>query len=159
MTTAWVVPTARSISWWPMAVVAVLLTGTTALADATPVNLVGVAAATLAAGVVVGLRDPAAALLAAMPTSAAVRRARRLVLLLPVELGVSWISGSNVPLGGLVALTTAGVAVAFWAGPAAGIAVPLCWVVAARAGGFAWDQHLTLVTIAAAAALWTGRNR
>ena len=43
-----------------------------------PVGLLGIAAAALAAAVVAGLRDPAAALLAAVPTSAAVRRARRL---------------------------------------------------------------------------------
>ncbi|WP_243056644.1 hypothetical protein [Nocardioides sp. SR21] len=160
--TVWLVPTARAISWWPLVAVAALLAGASALAERTDfpvVGLLGIAAAALAAAVVAGLHDAAAALLSAVPTSLAVRRARRLLLLLPVELAASWASGLNVPLGGLVALTAAGVAVAFWAGPLAGAAVPLAWVVVARAGGFAWDQHLALVTIAAAAALWTGRNR
>lgn len=166
MTTAWVVPTARAISWWPLGTVGALLVGTVLLAERTPAPtaaLLGIAAAALAAAVVAGLRDPAAALLAAVPTSAAVRRARRLVMLLAVELAVWALLDRNgelpVPFGGLVALTTTGVAVAFWAGPAAGVAVPLCWVMAARAGGLTWDQHPALVTIAALAALWTGRNR
>jgi hypothetical protein len=85
------------------------------------------------------------------------------VLLLPGELAV-WalldVTGElPVPLGGLLALTAVGIAAAFWAGPAAGVAVPLGWVVAAKAGAFDWDPYPALVTTAALAALWTGRNR
>lgn len=162
MTPGWLVPTARAIPWWPLVAVAVLLTGTSVLAERAEVPVVGIlgiATAGLAAAVVAGLHDPAAALLSAVPTSLAVRRARRLLLLLPAELAIAVASTLNVPLGGLVALTAAGLGVAFWAGPIAGAAVPLGWVFVARAGGFAWDQHPALVTIVAAAALWTGRNR
>jgi hypothetical protein len=162
---AWLTPTVRSISWWPLATVAACIAATTAAAeyaDRSAVDLVGVVAAALAAAVVIGLRDPAAALLSAVPTSLAVRRARRLALLVPVEVAV-WMAAVDRSLGGLAALTAAGLAVAVWApgsaGLAAGVAVPLAWVVAARAGGLAWDLHSQLVTVAALAALWTGRNR
>ena len=165
MTPVWLAPTARSISWWALAAGAACLVTATAAAEYTgrsPAELVGVIAAALAAAVVVGLRDPAAALLAAVPTSLAVRRGRRLVLLVPVELAI-WAATVDRSLGGVVALTAAGLAAAVWApgsaGLAAGVAVPLVWVVAARAGGLTWDQHSQLVTIAALAALWTGRNR
>ena len=159
MNAVWLVPTARAIDWWPLAAVAALLAGTALLADMPVGGFVAVAAAALAAAVVAGLRDPAAALLAAVPTSVAVRRARRLVLLLPVELAIAVSSRLDVPLAGLAALTATGIAVAFWSGPVAGVAVPLGWVMVARAGGLDWDQHTSLVTIAALAALWTGRNR
>lgn len=165
MTPAWLAPTARSISWWPLTVVAALLIVTTTAVEHAgrgQGDFLGVAAAALAAAVVAGLRDPAAALLSAVPTSVAVRRARRLALLAPVELAI-WVAAVDRSLGGLVALTAAGLAVAVWApgsaGLAAGVAVPLGWAVLARAGGLTWDQHSTLVTIAALAALWTGRDR
>ena len=130
----------------------------------------GIAAAGLAAAVVAGFRDPAASLLAAVPTSAAVRRARRLALLLPVQIAIwlAWLVvgqrwAPGLAFGGLIALTAAAIAVTVWAPErialAAGVAVPLGWVICARAGGFVWDQHSELVTIAALAALWTGRNR
>ena len=45
----------------------------------------------MAAAVVVGLRDRAANLLEAVPTSAEVRRARRLTLLVPVGIAV-WLA-------------------------------------------------------------------
>ena len=169
----WLTPTVRSISWWPLAAVTACLAVITAVtysADFWPVRPLSIAAAALAAAVVAGMRDPAASLLAAVPTSAAVRRARRLALLLPVELAV-WVAWLGIgqrwdagwAFGGLVALTLVGLAVALWApgpgGLAAGVAVPLAWVIAARAGQFAWDPHSEIVTIAAAAALWTGRNR
>lgn len=161
MTPAWLVPTARSIFWWPLAVVAACLAVAALLAAASgspTAGLAGISAAGLAAAVVAGLRDPAAALLSAVPTSVAVRRVRRLALLVPVEV-VAWIGAFGLPLGGLVALTAAGIAVAVWVSGPAGVAVPLAWVLVARAGAFSWDQHTELVTIAAAAALWTGRDR
>lgn len=159
MNAAWLVPTVRAIDWWPLGAVAGLLAGTALVAERPVGGFVAVAAGALAAAVVAGLRDPAAALLSAVPTSVAVRRARRLLLLLPVELAITLASRLDVPLAGLVALTATGIAVAFWIGPVAGVAVPLGWVVVARAGGLDWDQHTSLVTIAALAALWTGRNR
>jgi hypothetical protein len=185
MTPAWLLPTARATSWEPLAAVAtllVVLTATSAYADRWPLGLVGVVAAGLAAAVVAGLRDPAAALLSAVPTSPGVRRARRLVLLLPAGLatwlawigwGHRWAPEVGWPVGSLAALTATGLAVAVWAPPrvgvAAGVAVPLAWVAATTAGGalgedhaqvlFGWQCHPELVTVAAAAAVLLGRNR
>lgn len=159
--TAWVRPTARATSWAPLATVAACLVVAQGLAEyagARPSELTGVAAAAVAAAVVAGLRDPAAALLAAVPTSAAVRRGRRLALLAPAGLGV-WLATIGGPLLGLLALTAAGLAVAVWTGVPIGVAVPLLWVLVARAGDLDWDQHSEVVAAAAGAALWMGRNR
>jgi hypothetical protein len=160
--TAWVWPTACSIGWAPLAVVAACLAGVSALAanaaTSFPVALLGVGAGAVAAAQVAGMRDPAASLLAAVPTSAAVRRARRLVMLVPVALGV-WVATAGGPVPGLLALTATGLAVAVWAGVPQGVAVPLAWVILAAAGGFAWELRPELVTVAATAALWAGRNR
>jgi hypothetical protein len=172
---AWLSPTLRATSWCSLAAVAVCLAAATALslqADTWPTGLLGVVAASVAAATVAGLRDPAAALLSAVPTSAAVRRVRRLVLLAPAALagwlawvgvGHHWVPALGWPVAGLAALTATGVAVAVWAPArleaAAGAAVPLTWVVTARSGGFEWDQHSELVTAAAGAAIWMGRNR
>ena len=173
--TAWVWPTARTITWTPLAGVAGFLAAIAAcvaLVGAWPVGLLGLTAAAVAAAVVAGTRDQAAALLAALPTSVAVRRARRLALLLPAGLAVwvawigvghRWVPGLGWPLAGLVALTATGLAVSVWAppslGPAAGAAVPLAWVITAWVGGFAWEREPEIVTVAAAVALWVGRNR
>jgi len=185
VTTAWVVPTARATSWSALVAATGCLAGTivvAAYADAWPAGLLGLAAAAVAAGVVAGLRDPAAALLAAVPTSTAVRRLRRLSLLVPAGLAVwivwigvghRWAPGLGWPLDALAALTATGLAVAVWAperiGVASGAALPLAWVLAARAEGaldedqagvlFAWQHHPEIVTVAALAALWLGRNR
>ena len=185
MSAAWVVPTARATSWSGLVAVTGCLAGITvfaAYADMWPTGLLGLAAAAVAAGVVAGLRDPAAALLSAVPTSTAVRRGRRLSLLVPAGLAVwtvwigvghRWVPDLGWPLDALVALTATGLAVAVWAperiGLAAGAAVPLAWVVTARADGvldeeqagvlFAWQHHPEIVTGAALAALWLGRNR
>ena len=171
----WVWPTARTISWTPLAgVTGCLATAAAcvALVGVWPVGLLGICAAAVAAAVVAGTRDQAAALLAAVPTSVAVRRGRRLALLLPAGLAVwltwigvghRWAPGVGWPLAGLVALTATGLAVSVWAppalGPAAGAAVPLAWVIAAWVGGFAWEREPEFVTAAALAALWAGRNR
>ena len=136
--TAWMWPTARSISWAPLAVVAACLGALTAWLDRWPADLVGIAAAAVAAAQVAGLRDPAAAVLAASPTSAAVRRVRRLMMLVPVAVGV-WLGTVDVALLGLLALTAVGVAVSAWAGVPLGVAVPLAWVVLAWAAGFDWE--------------------
>ena len=106
--TAWLVPTARATAWQPLAAVGVFLGVASALAAHAgrwPISLFGIAAAAVAAAVVVGLRDRAANLLAAVPTSAAVRRARRLALLVPVGTAVwlayLWPAQALVPWPGL----------------------------------------------------------
>jgi len=168
-----------------MAGVAVALAGVSVLAGVLgswPVSLLGIVAAALAAAVVAGLRDPAAALLAAVPTSEAVRRARRVGLLVPVALlvwlaylsaGHQLLAAPGWPMGMLTALTATGLAVAGWAptrvAVTAGVVVPLLWVAAARASHgldasvaevlLAWQHHPWIVTAAAVAALLMGRNR
>jgi hypothetical protein len=115
-------PTARSIRWAPAAALSCVLLAAAALARSAdgPANmLVATAAAGLAATVVSGLHDPAAALLEAVPVSAMQRRVLRLTLLgLPAlavyslldRLTVAQVSGP----GPLLALTACGVAVALW---------------------------------------------
>ena len=185
MSTAWLVPTSRSIPWQSLASVGAGMVAVTALAsyaDSWPVGLLGLAAAALAAAVVAGMHDPAAALLSALPTSAATRAARRLVLLLPaaallwaayVGLGRVWVTGLGWPVGEVTALVATGLAV-FACAPSsyavvAGVAAPITWYAAAWAGGalpdalaevlFAWQHHPWVVTVVAVAALVLRRNR
>lgn len=82
------------MSWRPLAVVVPLLSGSIVVAvavgaPAAPPTLVGMASALLVATALLGLDDPARDLLAALPTSPARRRAHRLVLLVPVLVGVA----------------------------------------------------------------------
>ncbi|MBA2955933.1 hypothetical protein GON03_16480 [Nocardioides sp. MAH-18] len=135
---AWLWPTVRSISWAPLAGVSACLLAVTLVTDNWNAGLVGIAAAAVAGAQVAGLHDPAAALLSALPTSAAVRRARRLALLVPVALGV-WLATVDGSLLGLLALTVVGVAVSVHAGVPAGVAVPLLWAIFAWSAGFEWD--------------------
>ena len=184
-TPAWLGPTARAVPWQPLLGVAVCMIGVVALATVRgswPVGMLDVAAAGMAAAVVAGLRDPAADLLSAMPTSAARRRARRQLLLVPVGLGMwlSYLAVGNVlspdlgwPLGPAVALVATGCAVAAWVpdrlSVEAGVAAPLLWMAVARAstgldasvtGVLAgYQHHPWIVTLAAVAALLLGRNR
>ncbi len=128
----------------------------------------GIAAGAVAAATVAGLPDRAADLMAALPASAATRRAQRLVLLVPaavvVWLGYLWpgqtgAPGPGWPLAPMLALLATGIAV----GGAAGVAVPLAWSAAARVGGqldedladvlLAWQHHPWIVITAAVAAL------
>ena len=181
---AWLVPTARATSWQPLAAVAGFLGLVATLAATTgrwPLGLFGVAAGSVAAAVVAGLRDRAASLLSAVPTSAGVRRVRRLALLLPVGIAI-WIAyvwsgqalvpGLGWPVGPVLALVSSGAAVAVWApraGLAVGVAVPLLWAVLAKSAAaldddvsgvlFAWQHHPWIVTAAAVAALLMGRER
>lgn len=184
MNPAWLVPTVRAVPWQPLAGVAAcvaVVTVVAAWADTWPVGVLGLLAAALAAGVVAGLRDPAAALLAAVPTSAARRRARRLVLLVPLGLGVwlasvvaarHWEPGLGWPIGTVAALTATGLAVATWAPEPvalqAGVAAPVLWYAVGWGGGLhgsaaevllAWQHHPWLVTGVATTALLLGRNR
>jgi len=135
---AWLWPTVRSISWAPLAGVSACLGAVTVLADHWPPDLVGIAAASIAAAVVAGLHDPAAALLAALPTSAAVRRGRRLALLVPAGMGV-WLTTVDGSVLGLLVLTAAGVAVSVRSGVPLGVAVPLGWAILAWSAGFDWE--------------------
>lgn len=182
--TAWFVPTARAVGWLPLAVVAGLLVGTSAVAayaDRWPPQMVGIAAGAIAAATVAGLQDPAADLLSAVPTSPAARRAQRLSLLVPAAVA-AWLgylapaqSGPDAgwSLPPLLALLATGVAVAALLPPptavAAGVAVPLAWAAAGRVGGrldedlagvlLTWQHHPWLVITAALAALVWRKNR
>jgi hypothetical protein len=115
-------PTARAIRWPPAAALSVVLLAAAALARSTvgPANmLLATAAAGLAATVVSGLHDPAAALLEAVPVSAMQRRVLRLTLIglpaLAVWSLIDWMTVAQVSgPGPLLALTACGVAVALW---------------------------------------------
>lgn len=182
---AWVAPTVRAVPWQPLGAVALCLAGVVLAATVRgswPWGVLDVAAAGLAAAVVAGLRDPAADLLAALPTSAARRRTRRLLLLVPAGLGtwLAYLAVGNAltpelgwPVGPAVALVATGCAVATWA-PArvaveAGAAAPLLWMGVARATNglpepvtvlaSGYEQHPWIVTLAALAVTWMGRNR
>lgn len=135
---AWWWPTVRSISWAPLAGVSACLGVLALWLNTWHEDLVGMAAGTVAAAVVAGLHDPAAALLSAVPTSAAVRRARRLVLIAPVPLAV-WIATVDGSVLGLLVLAAAGVAVSVRAGVPLGAAVPLVWVLFAWAADINWE--------------------
>jgi hypothetical protein len=135
---AWWWPTVRSISWVPLAGVSAFLGVLALWLNSWPEDLVGMAAGAVAAAVVAGLHDPAAALLSAMPTSAAVRRARRLALIVPVAFAV-WIATADGPVVGLLVLAAAGVAVSVRAGVSLGAAVPLVWVIFAWAADINWE--------------------
>jgi len=158
MTAIWW-PTARAISWTPLAgVAACLLAVPLVVTDPWPAALVGVAAAALAAAQVAAMHDPAAEILAAVPASAAVRRGRRLALLGPSGLAV-WLATAGGPVIGQLALLACGLAVALWCGVAAGAAVPLGWAVVAWSSGWDWEVHPALMSAAAAVVIVQGRNR
>ena len=119
-------PTARATSWRPAAAAAGVLVLTALLtgwSDRPGDTVLALAAAGLAAVVVSGLHDPAAALLAPVPVSPMQRRLLRLGLLGVPALLVWWLLtaltttvGSSGPAP-LVALTACGVAVTVWAPP------------------------------------------
>ena len=178
---AWLVPTARAATWGPLTLVAGLLLFAAALGTAAhswSPDLVSLAAAAVAGALVAGLHDHAAALLSAMPTPLAVRRARTLAVLAPVA-AASWLAyltaGHRVApaqgwtVGPVVALTLTGLAVAWWApdrfATAAGVAAPLAWFALARVAGdgpgilLAWAQHPWTVAVVALAGLILGRDR
>jgi hypothetical protein len=116
-------PTARAVRWVPAASLAGVMVAAAALARYAdrPADIVlAIAAAGLAATVVAGLHDPAAALLAAVPVSKMQRRVVRLVLLGLPALAVWWLlatlttSAEVSGPGPLLALTACGVAIALW---------------------------------------------
>lgn len=188
MTRAWLLPTARASEWLPLLAGAGALAALAGLSTATgrsPIGLAGVCAAVLAAATVAGLHDRAGALLAAVPTSAAVRRARRLALLTPVAvaawlayLAVSGLTSTALgwPVAEHVALLATGVAVHAWSperlAVVAGAAAPLVWagLEAAPLGVerldpelaevlLAWQHHPWVVTLTALVATSTRRSR
>jgi hypothetical protein len=182
MSTAWVVPTARAVPWSPLVGVAGCLAVVgvvAAYAETWPASLLGLAAAGVAAALVAGLSDPAAALLSAAPTSATRRRLQRQMLLVPVGLAV-WLAyvaagRTRVPelgwaLGPVTALVLTGFAVAAWAprfGVRAGVAAPLLWYAVTFAVPsdrapysllIAWQQHPWAVAAVATVALIAGKD-
>jgi len=116
-------PTARAIRWGPAVSLAGVLVAATVLARSAgrPADAVlTIAAAGLAATVVSGLHDPAAAMLSAVPVSVMQRRVLRLALLGLPALAVWFLldtvtAGRPSGPGPLLALTACGVAVALWA--------------------------------------------
>jgi hypothetical protein len=182
--------TARAISWTALsgAVVLLLAVGTVVVLSGAPMDpLLALAAATVAAGALAGLHDPAAALLAAVPTSAGRRRAHRLALLVPVA-AVAWAGllaaarlddgwSAGWPVGPLVALLMTGIAVATWApqgwAVTAAVALPPAWAVIDRllgrsdgvGGWFAewvlsvWALHPWAVVVPAGALAVAGWRR
>jgi hypothetical protein len=118
-------PTARAMRWAPAVLLAAVLVAATLLARSAgrPADVVlAIAAAGLAATVVSGLHDPAAAMLSAVPVSLMQRRVLRLGLLGVPALAVWFLLDSLTTArlsgpGPLLALTACGVAVALWAPP------------------------------------------
>ena len=116
-------PTARAIRWAPAASLAGVLVVAVVLARSAgrPADAVlAIAATALAATIVSGLHDPAAALVAAVPVSVAQRRVLRLTLVGLPALALWWLLDSMTTArlsgpGPLLALTACGVAVALWA--------------------------------------------
>jgi hypothetical protein len=140
-------PTARTIRWWPLALVVVAVTGLVLVArsadrPAGAVLLLGAAA--LASLVVTALRDEAAATLEALPVSTARRSALRLTLMGAPVLLAWWslleVADATRPgTASLLVLATCGVAVALhgasrWS-VLAGAAVPVLWFAVDRVVG------------------------
>lgn len=139
-------PTARTIRWWPLAVVLLPLTGLVLLArdggrPAEPALLL--AAAALASLIVTALRDEAATTLEPVPVTIGRRRALRLLLVgAPALLawwGLTLLVDGPPPTVSLLALAACGVVVATRGGGRwsllAGTAVPVVW--------FALDRIVT----------------
>lgn len=132
-------PTVRAIAWAPLLAVSASLLGVAALlraSDARPGPTLVLGAAAMAAAAVFALRDPAAALLAGVPTSAMARRLLRVGLVaavaLPAWLVVTLVlPGEGAALAPALALAVTGVAAATWLGGEAAVgpaaAVPLLW--------------------------------
>jgi hypothetical protein len=172
-------PTARAVAWTPVAVVVAGLLAAAALvrtADQPPGAVLTLGTAALAAALVFALRDPAADLLAAVPTSAFARSLLRAGLVaavaVPGWLVVTWLlPGSELALLPLLALAATGLAVAtatpLRVGTAA--ALPLVWATLAQFLGdvhglvgdaaTVWREHPAYVTLAALALLALGGRR
>ena len=133
-------PTFRALAWSPLVAVGgglLVVAAALRLLDSRPGPVLALGAATMAAVLVASLRDPAAALLAAVPLPLLQRRAVRLGLVaaaaLPVWLLVAVTTpGDGLALAPLAALTSSGLAVATWLPAERDVtlaaAVPLVWV-------------------------------
>ena len=174
-------PTARAIAWTPVLAVSAGLLSIAALlrlADR-PVDIVlGLGAAATASALVFALDDPAARLLAPLPTSAMTRRLLRIALVTAVALP-SWLlvatilPGDGLGLLPLLALTSTGVAAATWLRPDRSVApaasVPLLWVATGQLLGGTlgllgdaatlWRTHPAYVAVVALALVIAGRHR
>lgn len=140
-------PTTRAMAWAPLLAVGALLLALGAalrLLDGRPGPVLALGVAAMAAALVFSLRDPAAPLLAALPTTLVVRRCLRLALAGAVALPV-WVlvalvlPGDGLALAPGLALAAAGVAVATWLpldrGISVAAAVPLLWASASELFG------------------------
>jgi hypothetical protein len=140
-------PTARTIRWWPVAAVVTALTGLLLLARSAgrPTDVVLLlGAAALASTVVGALRDEAGGALQAVPVSVMRRRVLRLGLVGGPVLLVWWAlvtlgTSAGPATGSLLALAACGTAVAVWApdrwAVLAGAAVPVLWFALDRVAG------------------------
>jgi len=176
-------PTARAIAWTPLVTVTCALLAVGAVIRSVNGNadpLLWLSAGAMASCLVFSLRDPAWALLAAVPTSRMTRNLLRLGLVgglaLPLLLLVTALlpgpDGSSV-LAPALALATSGVAVATWTpvhrDVALAGAVPLVWAGADQlVGGLIgpagealawWHTDPWAVTTVAAVLVTLGRNR
>jgi hypothetical protein len=183
--------TGRAVPWTPLLASAGALAavgGAVAISGERPSELYVLGAATVAAGALAGLQDPAAALLESLPTGAGRRRRQRVLLLAPATAAL-WVallaaashpSGASAewPVGPVTALLLSGVAVATWAPPAwavtAAVGTPLAWFVLDRVVGTtqglvesattawtlsAWTLHPWAVAAVAAVAVFVGWRR
>lgn len=140
-------PTARTIRWWPVAAVVGALLGLVLLTRGAgrPTDVVLLlGAAALASSAVGALRDEAARSLQAVPVSVMRRRALRLGLVGAPVLICWWAlvtlgTAAGPATGSLLALAACGTAVATWApdrwAVLAGAAVPVLWFALDRAAG------------------------
>ena len=174
-------PTARAIRWRPLVVLA-MVSLLAALASRDPQRpadaVVAVIAAALASGAVAALHDPVEPFLAALPVSLRPRRAVRIVLLVAPMLVVWWMvdglteTTAGTGPGPLLALASAGTAVAMWApGRRAvllGACAPVAWMALDRlytGGGSTaevlawWRTEAWLVAAAAVLACAARRPR
>jgi hypothetical protein len=182
-TTQAALPTARSMAWTPVAVTATGLVAVAMLARATergtPLAL-SLTAGALAALAVLALRDPAAALLAAVPLSAWRRRALRLAWIAAVVLPLWMVVTALLPAVGLgtalpalLALSASALAVAVWipdgGDPGRAAALPLLWVAAGSTVGgvggpvgdasLLWREHPWPLLAVAVVLLAAGSSR
>lgn len=179
---AWMRPTARAIRWLPLAgamVLAVVVGGLFFLEDAgaIPVPITWLGLGGLGASVALMLDDPAAALVAPLPTSTGRRVVQRLALVVPATVliwlllaGLGAVVFDESPsgsVGGLLALVGIAVAVTSWRmadDPATattiGAIAPIALVATGLFGlrtGFArtltesWSTHPWVVVVASGA--------
>ena len=170
-------PTARTMTWWPLGAVGAPVLGFVLLARSQhrpTEGLLLIGAAALASLAVAALRDDAAVLLEPVPVSPMRRRLLRLALVGVPTLLAWWALvavGGGSGTGPLLALAGSGLAVVVW-GPArwrvlAGAAVPVVWIALDRTVGAGalgdvlgwWRTDPWPVLAVAVAACVLGRRR